>query len=476
MVSSSGEPRSGRLDPALIKLALILLLGGVAPQLDTTVVNVGIHTVAQGLGSPVATIQWVATAYLLALGVTIPLSGWALRRWGGRRVWLSALAVFLLGSVFAGLAPDAGQLIGARVLQGAAAGIMAPLLLTLLLQAAGDRPLGRLITIVTVVAVVVPIIGPVVGGVIVQELSWRWLFFVNVPVTIAAFAAAWYGVRDAGERRPQRLDLLGLGLLSPALAAILYGLSAASGSVSGDVGFKQFAVLIPIAAGLGLGAGFVAYALRRGSAAIVDLRIFRHRAFAGGATLLAISGLSLYGAMLLLPLYEQTVRGHDPLVAGLLLAPQGVGSLLVRPVGPLVDRIGARPIVLAGTLLALAGTLPYALASTATSEVLLGGALVVRGAGLSATNIAMLSAALQGLPREATSPASMATRIVQCVGGAFGTAVLATILAQQLAAQPAGPAGVARAFDVTFGWSLGLTAIGLVPAFLLPARSALRDD
>ena len=417
-----------------------------------------------------ATIQWVATAYLLALGVTIPLSGWASSRWGGRRVWLAALALFLAGSVLAGISPSAEMLIGSRVLQGAAAGILAPLLLTLLLQAAGDRPLGRLMTLVTLVAVAVPIVGPVVGGVIVQQLTWRWLFLVNVPVTIAAFAAAWWGVHDAGKPRPQRLDVLGLGLLSPALAAILYGLSAASGSVSGEAGFGQLAVLAPVTAGLGLGAVFVVYALHRGPAAIVDLRIFRHRAFAGGATLLAISGLSLYGAMLLLPLYEQTVRGHDALVAGLLLAPQGVGSLLVRPVGIMVDRIGARPVVVGGTLLALAGTLPYALAGTTTSELLLGGALVVRGAGLSTTNIAMLSAALQGLQQEERSHASMATRIVQYVGGAFGTGVLATILTQQLAVHPGGPVGAVHAFDVTFWWSLAFTALGLAPTFLLPAR------
>jgi EmrB/QacA subfamily drug resistance transporter len=452
------------------------VLGGVAPQLDTTVVNVGLRAIGRGVGSPAATIQWVATAYLLALGVTIPLSGWASTRWGGRRVWLAALALFLAGSVLAGIAPDAGMLIGSRVLQGAAAGVLAPLLLTLLLQGAGDRPLGRLMTLVTLVAVVVPIVGPVVGGVIVQELSWRWLFFVNVPVTIAALVAAWLGVRDAEVPRAQPLDVLGLGLLSPALAAILYGLSAASGSMSGTAGFGQAAVIVPVAAGLGLGAGFVAHALRRRSAAIIDLRIFRQREFAGGATLLALSGLSLYGAMLLLPLYEQTVRGHDALTAGLLLAPQGVGALLVRPVGPVVDRIGARPVVLAGTLLALAGTLPYALAGPTTSELLLGGALVVRGAGLSATNIAVLSAALQGLEQQARAHASAATRIVQYVGGAFGTAVLATILTVQLATHPAGLAGVGQAFDVMFRWSLAFTAVGLAPAFLLPARLGLRGD
>ena len=189
------SPAGTRLDPALIKLALILVVGAVAPQLDTTVVNVGLHTVAAGLGTGVGTVQWVATAYLLALGVTVPLNGWLLGRWGGRRVWLGALVLFLIGSVLAGAARSAGFLIVFRIVQGAAAGILAPLMLTLLIQAAGSRPLGRLITIVTMVVVAVPIAGPVIGGVIVQWLSWRWLFFVNVPITAAASSSPGGGCR-----------------------------------------------------------------------------------------------------------------------------------------------------------------------------------------------------------------------------------------------------------------------------------------
>ena len=190
-----------------------------------------------------------------------------------------------------------------------------------------------------------------------------------------------------------------------------------------------------------------------------------------GAALLALSGLSLYGALLLMPLYQQTVRGNDVLVAGLLLAPQGLGALLVRPVGPLVDRIGPRTVVFAGTLLALAGTVPFALSGTTTNETLLGISLVVRGAGISGANIAMLAGSLAGLAPRAKPAASTITRIVQFVGGALGTSVLATILAQQLAAHGTTAAGAAAAFDVTFWWSVACTALALVPACFLPGRA-----
>jgi EmrB/QacA subfamily drug resistance transporter len=462
--------RSGKLDPALIKLAAVLVLGGVAPQLDTTVVNVGLHAVTAGLGAGVGTVQWVATAYLLALGVTVPLSGWMLRRWGGRSVWLAGLVLFLVGSVLAGLAPNIGLLIAFRAVQGVAAGILAPLVLTLLIQAAGDRPLGRLITVVTIVVVVVPIAGPVIGGVIVEWLSWRWLFFVNIPVTLAAFVLAWWMLHPPGGRSRQRLDVVGLALLSPALAAILFGLSAAGGDVSGKVGFAQPVVLVPVVAGLVAGAAFVVWALRRGENALLDLRILHHRQFAAGTALLGISGLSLYAALLLLPLYQQVVHGNDVLVAGLLLAPQGVGALLVRPVGPLVDRIGARPIVLAATVLTVAGTIPYALSGPDTSQLLLAIALVVRGAGLSAANIGMLTASLSGLEAHEKPAAGSITRIVQYVGGAFGTGVLATILAQQLALHGSTVAAASAAFSVTFWWSIAFAALGLIPACFLPSR------
>jgi EmrB/QacA subfamily drug resistance transporter len=460
----------GKLSGELITLAIVLVVGGVAPQIDTTVVNVGLHAVASGLGTGVDTVQWVATAYLLALGVTVPIAGWASARWGGRNVWLGSLGLFLLGSVLAGAAPNIGLLIAFRVVQGVAAGICAPLLLTLLLQAAGDRPLGRLITVITIVVVVVPIAGPVIGGVIVQTLNWRWLFFVNVPVTIAAIILAWWRLRDPGERKPLALDIPGLLLLSPSLALILFALSAASGAISGHDGFGQAAVLVPLVIGLALGAAFVLYAVRRGAAAIVDLSVLRHRQFASGATLLGLSGLSLYGAMLLLPLYQQILRGNDALVAGLLLAPQGIGALLARPVGPLVDRVGARPIVFAATGLSLLGTIPYALSGAGTSEWLLAAALVVRGTGLSAANIAMLAGSLQGLPPAERGPASAITRIVQYVGGAFGTSVLATILAQAIASHPHTVAGTAAAFDVTFWWSIAFTALAVIPAFFVPGK------
>jgi EmrB/QacA subfamily drug resistance transporter len=483
----SGPPAGAtadRLDPALIRLAVILLIGGIAPFLDTTIVNVAVAAVGHGLNAPVSAVQWVLTGYLLSFAMVVPLSGWALARFGGRATWMFSLTVFLAGSVLCGVAWNIGSLIAFRVLQGIGGGMLVPIMMTLLVQAAGGRQLGRLMSTVSLPVVLVPVLGPVIGGLIVSNLSWRWIFYVNVPVCLIGLLLAWRGMgpapaRPAGDRAG-RLDVVGLALLSPGLAAILYGLA----QVSTHGGFGSPAVLIPAAAGLVAVGLFAWHALRLRRDAgqpgqvvpILDLRLLRSRSFTGSAVLMLVFGLSLYGAMFLLPLYYQEVRGASALSAGLLLAPQGLGTLLPRLVtGRLTDRLGPRPVVLAGTVLAALGTVPFALAGAHTSEILLSLALVVRGAGLGAATIAVMAAAYEGLVPAEIPHASSATRITQQVGGAFGASVLAVILQRQVAGHSgAGLAGAAAAFGATFWWCLGLTALGLAPALLLTSRRSRR--
>jgi EmrB/QacA subfamily drug resistance transporter len=340
----------------------------------------------------------------------------------------------------------------------------------LIVQAAGGRRLGRLMAVVSLPALLGPILGPVLGGLIVDHLPWRWIFYVNVPVCAAALLLAWRGLpgdRAAGPTQP--LDVLGLALLSPALAALLYGLA----QVGSHGGFTHAAVILPATLGVVLLAAFALHALRTATQPVIDVRLFRVRSFTASASLLFLSGLSLYGAMLLLPLYYQQVRGQNVLAAGLLLAPQGVGALLTRGwAGTLTDRVGARQVVLTGIVLAAAGTAPFALAGGHTNQLLLAAALVVRGAGLGAVTIPVMAAAYQGLRSEQIPHASSATRILQQIGGAFGAAVLAVILQDQITSHIRGVDGRAVAFDHTFWWTFALTALALIPALLLPRQAA----
>jgi EmrB/QacA subfamily drug resistance transporter len=464
------DPAPGRLDPGLIRLIIVLLAGAIPSLLDTSIVNVAIPAIAGGLHTSVSSVQWVITGYLLAFAMVIPLSTWALARFGGRAAWMSALALFLAGSVACGAAWNVASLIAFRVAQGAGAGMMAPLVTTLLMQAAGGRQIGRLMSAVSLPVVIVPILGPVVSGLIVANVSWRWIFYVNVPVCLAGLVLAWRGLpsRPAGTR--ERFDVGGLLLLSPALAGLLYGLAQASI----DGGFGHLRVIIPLAAGTALLAGFVWHALRTASP-LVDLRLLRVRAFAAASSVLFLAGLSLFGAMLLMPLYFQEVRGYSALTAGLLLVPQGVGSLVPRTLaGRLTDRIGPRLVTVAGIVAAAVGTIPFALAGPHTSNVLLGAALVIRGAGLGTATIAVTAGAFQGLNRSQIPHASSVVRIVMQVGGSFGAAVLvAVILGGQVAGHAgAGTDGLALAFGHTFWWCVGFTVLALVPALLLAGRTA----
>jgi EmrB/QacA subfamily drug resistance transporter len=475
-----------KLDPSVVRLIMILLVGLIPSLLDTTIVNVAIATVGRDLHTTVSSIQWVITGYLLSFGMVIPLSGWALRRFGGRTVWIFALIVFLGGSIASGAAWNVGSLITFRVLQGAGGGLMLPLLTTLITQAAGARQLGRLMATVSLPVAVVPILGPVLSGLIISNLSWRWIFYVNVPICLAGIVLAWRGLPAArqaaatssagtagdehgtGADRAPRLDVMGLLLLCPALAGVLYGLA----QVSSSGGFGHVRVLGPVGAGLVLLGAFAWHALSMTAEPLVDLRLFRSRGFTGASGLMFLAGLSIYGAMLLLPLYFQEARGYSALAAGLLLVPQGVGSILPRTVvGKLTDKLGSRPVSIAGIVLAAAGTVPFAVATTHTSDVLLCVALVVRGAGLGAATIALMAGAFQGLSRGDLPHASSVTRIMQQVGGAFGAAVLVVILAGQAAAHAAsGLPGVAVAFGHTFWWCVGFTILAILPALFMPGR------
>jgi EmrB/QacA subfamily drug resistance transporter len=456
-----------KLDRSLVALIVILLIGIVPSLLDSTIVNVAITTVGRGLHTTVSAIQWVITGYLLSFGMVIPLSGWALARFGGRATWVFSLVVFLAGSVLSGAAWNVGVLIGFRVLQGIGGGLMTTLMTTLILQAAGGRQLGRLMAAISLPIAVVPILGPVLGGLIISNVSWRWIFFVNVPICALAIAAAWRGLepgRATGPTRP-RLDVVGLLLLCPALAGLLYGLAR----VSTAGGFGHLSVLAPVLGGAILLAAFAWHALRTTGAPLVDLRLFRSRALIGASLLMFLAGLSIYGAMLLMPLYLQQARGYSALAAGLVLVPQGVGSILPRTiVGRLTDRLGPRLVTLAGIALAGIGTVPFALAVSHPAVWLLCAALVVRGAGLGAATIALMAGAFQGLPKADVPHASIATRIMQQLGGAFGAAVLVMILAGQTGRRGAGQAALAAAFGHTFWWCIGFAALAVILTALMP--------
>ena len=465
----SDQGRSEPLDPALVKLALVIVVGSLAAILDLTIVNVAIDTLQRRLHTSVSTIQWVSTGYVLASAMTIPVSGWAFERFGARRSWMASLTVFIVGSALCGAAWSTGSLIAFRVLQGIGGGMLLPLQQTILVNAAGRERLARIVPFIAIPSQAGPVLGPMIGGLILSNASWRWIFYVNVPLVLIALVLAWRTVPKTQINADRRLDIRGLALLSPGLALLVYGFSEAG--VTGA--FDHTKVIAPLAAGVAILAGYCVHALRSRVEPVLNLRFLRLRGYATSSAMMFLSGVMLIGGLFLLPLYYQQARGASALQAGLLLAPQGVGVAIgALGAGRLVDKMGIsiRLVGLIGMALLTAATVPYVFATAHTSEALLSVVLIARGAGLGLVIIPMTNAAYIGLPHRAIPSATTGVRIYQQIGGALGTAILAVILQHAIPATR-NPHLIAHAFDATFAWVLGLTALAFVPALLLPGHN-----
>jgi EmrB/QacA subfamily drug resistance transporter len=461
--AASGEASAG----ALRRLMGVVMLGALMMQLDLTMTSIATKTLVREFHSTLSTIQWVTTGYGLAMAATIPLAGWAVERFGARAVWMTCIGSFLAGSVLCGLAWSPASLIAFRVLQGAGAGAVLPVGQTVLAQAAGPKRLPKVMAAMGLPAMVGPVLGPVLGGVLVSDLSWRWIFYVNVPVCLAAMVLSLRGMPSARVPGRTTLDWLGLALLSPGCAVVVYAL-AETGTYGG---FGNLHVIVPLIIGVALLAAFAVRALRSAHP-LIDLRLLATRSFGSASGALFAAGLVMFGLMGLLPLYYQVARGYSPQHAGLLLIPMGIAMGLTMIGGSrLAARFSPRTIALGGLACAAAGALLFAQMSAGTSNVVLGAAQVLSGVGLGAMLIPIMTAAYQGLRREDIPRASSGIRIMQQLGGSFGSAALYIIVQRQLAEHPHTAAGLASAFGGTFWWVVAFIAITVVPAMFLPGKA-----
>ena len=480
-------PPDQGLDREVYVVAGVVILGVIMSIFDTTIVNVALETLSRDLKSPLSTIQWVSTGYLLALAVVIPLSGWASERWGAKKVWMVSVSLFGLGSALCGLAWSAESLIFFRVLQGFGGGMILPVGMSVLTQTAGPHRIGRVMSVIGVPMLLGPILGPVIGGVLVDNTSWRWIFYVNLPIVAIALVLAARALKaESGRADAGKLDWLGLLLLSPGAGGIVFGLAESES----HGGFGAPIVWGPAIAGALLIAAFVRHALRT-PRPLIDVRLFRTPSFAAASMTTFLLGGALFGAMIILPLYYQVARGESALTAGLLMAPQGLGAAMAMPVvGRLTDRIGGGRVAVVGLIIMTLATIPFAFVGAGTSYTLLAVLLVVRGIGLGSTMMPSMAAAYASLTREAVPRATSAINVIRQVGGSLGTAVLAVILQHQIATNlPAGrgagdgtiarlpenvrervAAPLADAFGHTFWWAIGMSVLAL-PAAIVLART-----
>ncbi|UTI64830.1 DHA2 family efflux MFS transporter permease subunit [Paraconexibacter antarcticus] len=456
---------SSRIEPHVMRVAIVVVLGSIMSVLDTTIVNVALDTLGKDLHSPLADIQWVVTGYLLALAAIIPVTGWAARRFGPRNLYIVSLAVFTAGSALCALAWSTESLVAFRVLQGVGGGMTLPIGQMILARAAGPQQMGRVMSIVGVPTVLAPVLGPALGGLLLEHFGWQWIFLINVPVGIVAVSLALRLLpRDtaADLDRTVGLDVVGLALLAPGLSILTYGLAEAGTASS----LGSPSVVVPVLAGLALVAAFVVRA--RGIASpLLDVRLFANRGFAAASATTFALGAALFGSMILMPLYFQTVRLESAVATGLLLAPQGLGvgaAMFIS--GRLTDRHGGGPVAVLGVMITTVATLPFVFIGASTSFLFIAAAMVVRGIGIGMAFMPAMTAAFAVLRPDQLPDATPQLNVVQRVGGSIGTAVLAVVLQHQTRGARSA-ADAAAGFGHTYWAVLGITALAVVPALYL---------
>jgi EmrB/QacA subfamily drug resistance transporter len=481
-----GRPAAGRLDRGAVRVAWVLVLGGLMVVLDVTVTNVAIGHLSAAMHAPLPLIQWVTTGYGLALVAVMPASGWATGRWGAKRVYLVALGLFTAGSVLTGLAWDVTSLIGFRVLQGLGGGLVMPVAMTLAVRAAPPAQRGRIMAITGIPVLIAPAAGPTFGGWILDALSWRWVFFLNLPIGLAAMVLVALVLRPEPPNRTRRLDLPGLLMLSPGLAALIFGLASA-----GERGrLTDPSVLVPALVGFVLVLGFVRRSLLTPHP-LIDLRLLFHRSTGAGALVLGLFAGAYFGSMFLLPLYYQVVRGESAAMSGLLMLPQAVATgLTLQLAGRLIDRLPAARVVGTAIAVAVAGFAVVALnldADTPYPVLLI--ALAVAGAGVGATMMPTITTAVRALDDAQTPSGTTLMQVTSQSAAAAGTAACSVLLGLGLTARLPGltddgvgalyrlpPDAVhdlaprlAAAFRDTYWLPVGsMTAALLAAVFLLP--------
>ena len=487
---------SDRITGEILKIAGVVVLGAIMSILDITVVNVALPTFQTAFGTaghPLAysTVAWTVTGYTLALATVIPITGWAADRFGTKRLYMTAVALFTAGSALCSLATSINMLIGFRVLQGLGGGMLMPLGMMIMTKAAGPSGWAGCMAILGVPMLLGPIGGPILGGWLIDAASWHWIFLINVPIGAIALIYALAALPKDSPQPSESFDFLGVLMMSPGLALFLYGISTIP--AEGKVGTPK--VLIPALIGLALVVAFVLYSFKP-KHPLLDLRLFSNRSLAVSILTMFLFAVAFFGGLLLVPTYFQQIRGESVLKAGLLVAPQGIGAMLTMPIsGALSDKFPVGRIVPFGLVFIAVGMAGLTQITATTSYTVLIGLLFIMGLGMGATMMPIMTSALKTLRPAEVARGSTLLNITQQIASSIGVAVMSVILTNglkdaklaypaiaarhnpKIAAQIGGQADIkeglsqaANAFAHTYWVAFALVLVTVVAAVFLPRK------
>ncbi|MGW4694116.1 DHA2 family efflux MFS transporter permease subunit [Kitasatospora cineracea] len=459
--SEQSAPPAEAPSKAALLTMVIAMAGGFIALLDTTIVNVSMQETTARFGG-INQVQWVVTAYLLALAAVMPATGWLATRFGTKRVFAAAVTLFALGSLGCAAAQSLDQLIAARGISGAAAGVLTPVSTILLTRGVPREHLGRVQALNGSVMLIGPLLGPTIGGLLVGWGGWSAVYVVNIPFCAVLLAAALRWVRKdappAGGARP--LDVLGL-------------VSSATATVSTVLAIHEYAehgaraataLLVPV--GLAV-LGTVVFVVRelRAKAPLLDLRLFKIPVYATAVVNIFCLGFVLYSPMMLIPLYFESARGESAVNTGLLMSVGGLGVVTAAWLSRvLLRKIGGGATVLIGIGLTMLATVPMTGLTGTTAYPLICASLVVRGLGTGLTIVPTMTRAFQSIRQESIPDASSQLNLTQRIGGALAIAVVTVVLTDSAKAHRG---MVPAAFAHSFGWLLGVYGVTLLPALAL---------
>ncbi|MEV3936456.1 MDR family MFS transporter [Glycomyces sp. NPDC049804] len=465
-----------------IKIVLgVLLVATFVMILNETVMGVALPRLMEQFSITAATVQWLTTGFMLTMAVVIPMTGLILQRFTTRTVFLAAIGLFTAGTLLAGVATVFPMLVAARVIQASGTAVMLPLLMTTVMTFVPAERRGRTMGFITIVIAVAPAIGPTFSGFILNNLTWRWMFLAVLPIAVLALVLGGVLIKNLGETRPVKLDLLSAMLSAVAFGGLIYGLSSFGESAAGN--HTPVPPYVAVGAGAASLALFVFRQLRlqRDDAALMDLRPFKSRSFTVGIIMLLVSMATLFGSLILLPIYLQNVLNLDTLQTGLVVLPGGLAMGLSGPfVGRIFDRVGPRPLVIPGSIV-LAGALGLMTMLDQESAVWFVVVIhVMLSLGLSSLMTPLMTSSLGALPMELYSHGSAIMSTLQQVAGAAGTAVFITLMTTGAAASiESGATTVTAQADgihLAFLCGTGMALVAAAAAFLVKKADAPAGD
>ena len=423
--------RNNDIDPAGMRVIWLLLIAAFVAILNETTMAIAIPELNVSLDIPPEQGQWFTSAFMLTMAVVIPTTGFVLQRFTTRQVFLAAMITFSAGTALCLVASGFLPLLAGRVVQAAGTGIMLPLLMTTMMNVVPAHSRGRMMGRVGLVMSLAPAIGPTMSGIVLDNLGWRWLFGIVLPIALVALGLGAKWMTNLGESTSAPIDVSSILLSALAFGGIVYGLSQFGGASTGDAGSAvQLIGWGAIGGGLVFLTVFVwrQLSLQKRERALLDLRVFQSRNYVLSVIIMAIVALSMFGTFSLLPLFLQTVAGLTAAQSGMVLLP---GSLLMGLLGPVMGRIydarGPRVLLVPGTIMIAAAMFVYSTVGTTTPTWMLVAVQTVMSLGLAASFTPLFSASLGSLQRHLYSHGSAVLNTLQQVGGAAGTALLVAV-------------------------------------------------